>query len=71
MSIVTRGRRRFPFLFSEIMSEMQLIVKFRSTMVKDVGNRLQGIPGATPPRIVNVILQVREIKEKYPFCLSK
>ena len=46
---------------------MQLIVKFRSTMVKDVGNRLQGIPGATPPRIVNVSLQVREIKEKYPF----
>ena len=67
----TRSWQRFSSAFSEIMNEMQLIVKFRSTMVKDVGNRLQGIPGATQPRIVNVILQVRKVRNKYPFCFSK
>ena len=31
-------------------------------MEKDICNKLQGIPGATQSRIINVVLQVRNIK---------
>ncbi len=49
----------FLFVLAEISAEMQMILKFRSTMVKDVCNKLQGIPGLTQERVVHVTIQVR------------